>query len=269
MNRLARSCVVAGGLLWLASVGDNALAQNLNATLLRQICESKDVRGDECAKAKDYPNGETCTVTLSGDRWIGRFMSSQTILLARYESDCETHASDNGGSIVFEQRGESWAFNSYQPGEVFVECATVPRGAHQDRLVCTTGHMGQGFLEATISEVVFTRDVSKAISMSPDVLVSATDSVGAYGVNTVECKEQRALFSFSEIERGSAPDTVLVTVEYADRAVITQACRKGAPRPKGVQRGARPARGEAFVDPKAVKKARFALDLETREFKRQ
>jgi hypothetical protein len=127
--------------------------------------------------------------------------------------------------------------------------------------------MGQGFLESTISEVVFTRDSSKAISASSDVLVSATDSVGAYGVNKVECKEQLALFGFSQIERSSAPATVLVTVDYADRAVITQACRKGAPRPKGVERGARAGRGEAFVDPKAVKKARFSLDLETRELK--
>jgi hypothetical protein len=267
MSRLVRQTLQVGAFLWLASIGDHASAQDLTSALLRQICDTKDIRGNECAKARDYPDGKECNVKLGDDRHVGKFIASQTVLIVHYESDCEAHANNFGGSIVFEQAGESYTFNSYQPGQVFTECASLARSAQQDRLVCLTGHMGQGFLESTISEVVFTRDFSKSISASLDVLVTATDSVGAYGVNRVECKETRVLFGFSKLERGSVPDTVLVTVEYADRAVITQSCRRGAPRPKGVTKGVRFDRGEAFVDPKAVKTGRFSLDLGKRQLK--
>jgi hypothetical protein len=265
MRRLLPHVLLVSALLSLWPAGDGASAQSLTATLLRQICEAKDVRANECTKAKDYPEGKDCNVKLRDDRWTGRFISSQTILLVGYESDCEPHATDFGGSVVFEQTGQSYVFKSYQPGLVLAECTSLPRNSLQDRLVCLTGHMGQGFLESTVSEVVFTRDFSRSIAASLDVLVTATDSSGAYGVNKIACKESRVLFTFSNIAPGPTSDMVLVTVGYADRSVIAQACRPGARVPKDVVDRRSVGRGEAFVDPKLIKEGRFTLDLAKRQ----
>jgi hypothetical protein len=265
MRRLLPSGLLLGALLGLRLTSEAAFAQDPTAALLRQICDGSEIRGNECARAKEYPGGNACSVTLSDDRWVGRFISSQTILLVGYQSDCEPHANNFGGSIVFEQAGQSYVFDSYQPGLVLTECTSLPRSPLQDRLVCLTGHMGQGFLESTISEVVFTRNFSRSIDTSIDVLVTATDSSGAYGVNKVACKEARVLFGFSGLAAGPVSGAVLVTVEYADRRAIAQACRPGARIPKGVVNRRGLDKGEAFIDERTIKRGRFSLDLATRK----
>jgi hypothetical protein len=267
LSPILKRLLVSGALLQMSTICDQPLAQPADATLLRQFCQPKSISGNECSNARNYARGRRCNVKLNEDRYTGRYIASQELLVIRYESDCEAHANDFGGSIVFERVGGGYAFRGYQPGIVFSECASIPRGPRQERLICLTGHMGQGQLEATVSEVVFRRRVPASIRTSLDILLTATDTEGAYGVNTVACNATRILFGLSNIERGPTADTVLVSATYADREAIQQACRPGAPRPQEAIGDLGP--GEAFIDSKAVKEGRFLLNLGTKELQQK
>ena len=225
MSGVLKRLLIAAALLQTWAACDRPLAQPSDAILLRQFCQLTSIKGNECSNARNYARGRRCNVKLNEDRYTGRYIGSQELLVVRYESDCEAHSNDFGGSIIFERVGGGYAFRGYQPGIVFSECASIPRGPRQDRLICLTGHMGQGQLEASVSEVVFRRRVLSSIRASLDILLTATDTEGAYGTNKVECNATRILFGLSNIERGPTADTVHVSATYADREAIQQACR--------------------------------------------
>ena len=267
MSGVLKRLLIAAALLQTWAACDRPLAQPSDATLLRQFCQPTSIKGNECSNARNYARGRRCNVKLNEDRYTGRYIASQELLVVRYESDCEAHSNDFGGSIVFERIGGGYAFRGYQPGIVFSECASIPRGPRQDRLICLTGHMGQGQLEASVSEVVFRRRVLSSIRASLDILLTATDTEGAYGTNKVECNATRILFGLSNIEGGPTADTVLLSATYADREAIQQACRPGAPRPQEAIGDLGP--GEAFIDSKAVKEGRFLLHLGTKELQQK
>jgi hypothetical protein len=42
----------------------------------------------------------------------------------------------------------------------------VPRSEKQDSLVCLTGHMGQGYLEGGVAQMLFARDYGKGVASS-------------------------------------------------------------------------------------------------------
>jgi hypothetical protein len=233
-------------------------------TLLSAFCDPADVEGSTCKKAKGYPGGRACDVKLGEERYSGKFLAADsTLLIVGYDSGCEPHAADSGGSVVFEQSGGATTFKGYQPGYRVNECVSIARNEKQDRLVCLTGHMGQGHLESGVAEMVFSQDASKGIELAYDFLVTAEDSIGAYGSNTVRCRERSKYFSLSKLGVGPRSGTVAVDIGYADAATIKTACRKGFPRPKELF--GKLARGEAYVPEGFEKQGRFVIDMATRK----
>lgn len=140
-------------------------------------------------------------------------------------------------------------------------CITLAQNEKQDRLICITGHLGQGHLESGVAEMVFTQDFSKAIDVSLNFFATAEDATGAYGSNVVACKETSVYFGFAKLGAGPGRDTVAVDIDYADRDTIETACRQGFPPPK--QTFGELADGEAYVPTGREKKARFVIDLTT------
>jgi hypothetical protein len=236
-------------------------------TLLSAFCDPANIEGSTCKQAKDYPGGRVCDVKLGEEQYSGKFLGADsTLLVSSYESGCEAHATDFGGSVIFEQSGGSMAFKGYQSGYRANECITVARNETRDRLVCLTGHMGQGHLESGVAEIVFSQDSArgaKGIELAFDFFVTAEDSSGAYGSNTVSCKKRSQYFSLSKLGAGPRPDTVAVTIDYADAATIKTACRRGFPRPKEVFGKLAP--GEAHVPEGYEKQGQFVVDLVTRK----
>jgi hypothetical protein len=53
-----------------------------------------------------------------------------------------------GGSVIFEQKDGATLFKGYQPSFQVNDCIIVARNEKQDRLICITGHLGQGHLES-------------------------------------------------------------------------------------------------------------------------
>jgi hypothetical protein len=240
-------------------------AQGADRALLAAFCDAADIAGPVCKRARGYPNGggRACDVRLGAQRHSGRFTASEKpILVVSYESGCEAHATDFGGAVLFELSGDKYVFKSFQPGSQANDCVVV-KDARQDLLICMTGHMGQGILASGVAQMVFTRDSSGEISLAPDFLLTAEDSVGAFGANTVTCKEQAKYFGVSELGVGPRPRTVAVKLDYADAGTIKTACGKGFPRPKKVF--GKLARGEAYVPEGLEKKGNFVIDLVTRK----
>jgi hypothetical protein len=127
---------------------------------------------------------------------------SSTLLIVNYESGCEPHATNFGGAVIFEQKEGATVFRGYQPGFQANDCITLARNGKQDRLICITGHLGQGHLESGVAEMVFTRDFSKTIDVSLNYFVRAEDATGAYGSNVVDCKETSVYFGLAKLGAG-------------------------------------------------------------------
>lgn len=262
----SRELVVAlalGGALLLAN--GPVRAQSADRALLATFCTAAYIAGSTCSRAWGYPNadGMVCDVKLTGGRYSGKFTASGgPLLVVSYESDCESHATDSGGVVVFELSGDKYAFKSFQPGKQTNDCVTI-NDPRQDLLICITGHVGQGIFESGVAQVVFTRDYSGNVSLAPDFLLTAEDSTGAFGANTVTCKELSHYFDVSKLRAGPRPQTVAVKLKYADAGTIRTACGKGFPRPKELF--GKLSRGEAYVPAGYEKKGDFIIDLVTRK----
>jgi hypothetical protein len=250
-----------GGALLLA----RPAAAEDDRALLSTFCAAADIAGSACKKAKGYPESgnRTCDVKLAKERHRGKFVDGRQLLIVGYESSCEPHASDWGGSVVFERVGDKHLFRSFQPGTQVNDCVALAKDTRQDILVCITGHMGQGFLESGVAQVAFTGDPGKGLETSFDFLLNATDTTGAYGANVVTCKEGQKYFGVSKLAAGPRPMTVTVEVEYADAATIRAACSKKFPKPKEVF--GKLSKGEAYVPDGYAKKVRFIIDFTTRK----
>ena len=189
--------------------------------LLSTFCDAADIKGSTCTKAKGYPDAgdRACDVKLTGDRYDGRFMASgNPLLVVNYESGCETHATDDGGAAVFEQSGGKAIFRGFAPGSRVNDCVVL-KGERQDLLACLAGHMGQGILESGVAKMVFTETANRDVGISIDMLLSAEDSIGAFGANVVTCKQGPKNFALTEIKPGPRPQTVTVQAGYADADV--------------------------------------------------
>jgi hypothetical protein len=134
--------------------------------LLATFCDAANIKGSACSRAKGYRRGKRCDVTLTPDRYSGKFLADgSTLLVVNYESCCEPHATNFGGSVIFEQKDGATVFRGYQPGFQANDCIALARNEKQDRLICITGHLGQGHLESGIAEMVFTQDFSGNIDV--------------------------------------------------------------------------------------------------------
>jgi hypothetical protein len=230
--------------------------------LLATFCDAANIKGSTCSRAKGYRSGKRCDVKLQPDRYSGKFLADgSTLLVVNYESGCEPHATNFGGAVIFEQKDGATVFRGYQPGFQANDCITLARNEKQDRLICITGHLGQGHLESGVAEMVFTRDFSKTIDVSLNYFVRAEDATGAYGSNVVDCKETSVYFGLAKLGAGPGRDTVAVDIAHADQDTIQTACTKGFPRPKEIFGELGP--GEAYVPPGHEKKTRFVIDLQT------
>jgi hypothetical protein len=241
------------------------LAQTPDRTLLSTFCDAAHIKGATCSRAKDYPDagGRACDVKLTGDRYEGRFVAGRRLLVAAYRSGCEAHVNDNGGAVVFEQVGSTYALRNFAPGVQAGDCVTLHRDERQDWLVCLTGHMGQGILESGVARMAFTMDYDRHIGIAPDFLLTAEDSGGAFGANVVTCKEPWKYFDVSHLKAGPRPNTVTVDAGYADTATIKTACGKGFPTPKQTYGDLAP--GDAYVPDGFEKNGAFVIDLLTRK----
>ncbi|MBR1238348.1 hypothetical protein [Bradyrhizobium sp. AUGA SZCCT0182] len=258
--------VVALALAGACLFASPARADDADRALLSTFCDAADIKESTCTRARNYPDAgnRECDVKLTSDRHSGRFIAAgNPLLVVNYESGCEPHATDNGGAVVFEQSGGKTIFRSFQPGSQVNNCVTLPKSAGQDWLMCITGHIGQGNLETGVAEFVFTQDYSRNVSISPDFLVTAVDSIRAYGANVVTCKERSKYFEISDIKAGPRPQTVTVTVSHADANTIRKACRKGFPKPKAIF--GKLSRGEAYVPEGYEKRGKLIIDLVTRK----
>ena len=243
-----------------------SLAQGADRALLSAFCDAGNIKGSACKRARGYPNAgkRSCDVKLSGERYSGKFIADGgVVLIASYESECEAHVNDFGGAVLFEQSGGQWRFRGFHPGYQAHDCIAAPRSERQDFLICLTGHMGQGHLESGVAQMVFTREAGRNIKLALDFLITAEDSTGAYGANTVNCKELYKYFGLSKLAPGPRPETVSVEVAYADGDTIRTACGSGFPRPKEVFGELLP--GEAYVPAGYEKNAKFIIDLVTRK----
>ena len=119
--------------------------------LLLQICDAKHISSSECKVVRNYPEADSdksCNLALTDGRYEGKFVSSkQTHLLINYTSDCESHANNFGGSILYERIVDGYRFVKIVPGVVLTACIALPKSTDRDRLVCTASFMGQGYLE--------------------------------------------------------------------------------------------------------------------------
>ena len=198
------------------------------ADLLATMCSAKDINGSDCENAKGYSHGQTCNVGFTGRSYRGRFVdASRVFVLADYDSECESHATEFGGSAVFEKVGDSFVFRAYQPSYRLNECVVAP-GALRDRLICISSHNGYGQVTTMIAEYVL-RASGKSISLSHDRLADASDNSGAYGLNRVYCGNQPASalerLGFSKLALGPTPGTVTAELTYADAALIRSVCK--------------------------------------------
>ena len=189
--------------------------------MLATFCDAADIKGSTCSRAKGYRSGKRCDVKLQPDRHSGKFLADgSTLLIVNYESGCEPHATNFGGAVIFEQKEGATVFRGYQPGFQANDCITLARNGKQDRLICITGHLGQGHLESGVAEMVFTRDFSKTIDVSLNYFVRAEDATGAYGSNVVDCKETSVYFGLAKLGAGPGRDTVAVDIAHADQDTI-------------------------------------------------
>jgi hypothetical protein len=239
---------------------DSAATLRDTSKLLSTFCPSQEIRGSECLNAINYRRGQICNVKVTGGPYTGHFIAyAGEILVAPYQSDCEPHATDFGGSILFEKIGGNFVFEGFQPGYRANECIVVPESANHDRLVCIASFNGQGHTESSVNEVVFTRQSSKSIGISFDRIIGASDDSAAYGLNQVDCSGSFENLRLSKLGPGPAAGTVTAELEYADDALIKIVCASSSSAPKEALIPSSP--GTAFIPQDSEKHRRVVINL--------
>ena len=243
-----------------------ARAADTDRALLSTFCAPADIHGSTCKRAKGYPNAprQGCDVTLDEDRYGGKFLpSGNPLLVVTYESECESHSTDNGGSVVFEQSGGTYVFRGFSPGAQVNDCVTPAKDDRQNFLICLTGHMGQGAQDSGVALMQFKQAAGGSITLSQDMLMMAEDDIGAYGANVVTCAEPIKYFEVSKLAAGPKPATVIVDASYADAALTAKACNKSFPKTEEAFGDLQP--GDAFMASGREKSGKFVIDLVTRK----
>lgn len=228
--RFAQPLTLAASVLLLSLLACGGARAELAAAdrkaAIAAICEPGGIKGEACQRARDYPEGKSCDVNLTGEGGEGRFLGgTRVILIAVYHSDCESHATNWGGSLVFEKSGGKLTFHGYLPALAFSGCLTLSKPDSADRLACVTGWMGQGYQSETIIEVTFAEAGGKVTASFVD-LVSAGKNEDALGTNTVQCGKAENHFSFGELSPGPRPDTVAFEMSYAEPAQVKALCAR-------------------------------------------
>jgi hypothetical protein len=247
----------------------SAVAQPVPDTqpLLASICDREQLRPGECLKARGYPEGKDCNIILGREGAAGRFLDPETMhLLAVYTSDCESHAENWGGSLIFKKIGEEFIFQSYQRGLVVHDCITMPKTVGGDRLICIEAGMAQGYASFTISELLFRPNGDDALGVETESLVEASNFEAALGVNTVNCDEggpPTTYFRLDKLTPGPRPESIAFDIALADQAIIRKVC--ATPGRNGDLGDEPPASNKAYIALGEEKVERHLYDLRTRK----
>ena len=198
-----------------------------DSKILPLICKAGTISGQTCV-AKNYPNGENCELELSKSRAEGRFLNDgKNYLIVVYTSDCEPHASNWGGSVIFENDKGKLKFEGYFPGLVAQNCMTAKDSRNRDKLICETGWLGQGYLSTSISEIILSRAETHKIEFTFEDLIRAEDTTGARGTNTANCDQSgRTNIAVSNLTTGQNEGEIAFDLTFADISAVENACNK-------------------------------------------
>lgn len=233
-------------------------------TLLAAFCAVDDISGSECRHMKNYRSGQTCTVKLTGKSYAGKLLASSAgIVVADYMSECESHATEFGGSVVLEQTGKGFSFRGFIPAYRSYDCAVVPAtsGDH-DSLICIMTHSGYGETETSVREFVLARTSPTAIVISHADITSVSNvEAGENGLVRVSCDGDQGFekIDLGQLQAGAAAGTVTVELTYADAASVKAACVSAVSGPDhaiSLLHG-----GDGFLPEAAQKRGRVELNL--------
>lgn len=247
-----------------ASAATQKIGEAEMRAILTAVCQPGKVTKKSCDKVRGYPEGrDDCGIELTGDGGDGRFLTGETVYLVADYTNCEPHANNWGGSVLFERTASGLDFKGYFQGVRLSGCVAMTGGA-RDRLVCTSGSMFQGYESDMVNEVVLSKDAAGKPELSTQELISAGRSEDAVGVNAVECGKPIYFLSLGDVSAGPSPETIAFTAEYADAALIKAVCGQ---RGRNAKLGSSPPQdNEAYLPRKAkTKKGRFVYDLAKRE----
>lgn len=233
-------------------------------TLLAAFCAVDDIRGSECLRIKNYRPGQTCSVRLSGKSYAGKLLASSAgMVVADYISECESHATEFGGSVVLEQTSKGLSFRGFVPAYRSHDCAVVPAtdGDH-DSLICIMTHTGYGQTETSVSEFVLARTSQKAIGISHvDITHTSNVEAGENALTRVSCNGDQGFekLGLRQLQAGAAAGIVTVELTYADAASVKAACVSAVSGPDhaiSLLHG-----GDGFLSEAAQKRRRVELNL--------
>jgi hypothetical protein len=214
--------------LWIVPAAAQSLSEARQ--FLRHICAPKNISGAKCKVARMYPGhpAGSCDVDVSNSQPVaGRFLAAGSVLvIVGYGSGCEPHASNWGGSLLFERTAGGYAFKDYLPGLVTDQCIVAAAGGGQaDRLICRSGSMHQGYAGSFVSEVVLSSNKGK-VSFDLKPLFAAESSEGAYETETVDCRksDQEQFFGLSDLRLAPGGQALTVRAILATPAMVQAAC---------------------------------------------
>ena len=260
---IAVLCVFAWG-PYAVNAGPKSAADK--KAILAAICQKGQIRKGMCRRARDYPEGRSCDIGLTGEGGEGRFLvgDDTSYLVAAYTSGCEPHANNWGGSLIFERgKRRKLAFLVYQPGMAVKDCLTMARADGGNRLVCAAGWMGQGYQTEMIGEVVLKKDTDGKVTAGLEERISASRSEDARGANSVECGKPVMFFGFGKLMPGPSPESIMVQTDYAPEPLIRMLCAK--PDRNAVLGTEPPLDNEAYIAKKQELKGWWIYDLAKRE----
>ena len=100
-----------------APEGESKTANAAQRAVLATFCAPRDTHGLNCRKARAYPGGKACNVDLAGDLYTVA-KGDETYVVASYASDCESHATSFGGSVLLQKSADRLKFQKYIVGTV-------------------------------------------------------------------------------------------------------------------------------------------------------
>ena len=124
--------------------------------------------------------------------------------------------------------------------------------------------MGQGIMETGVALMKFTAPARKASGFRWTCCCAPRSSTGAFGANTVTCKERPPrYFELDKLKAGPRPMTVSVEASWADAETFRTACGKGFARPPEAIGELVP--GDAWMPDDRIKRGTVVIDLATRK----
>jgi tetratricopeptide (TPR) repeat protein len=255
-----------------ASSGRNVIASTVRigdvdvsrADVLATFCRSAEVMGDNCKAASGYPSDDSstsCNVELDGGIFQQRY-EARTIIYASYRSDCESHATNYGGSVLLERKGPSLRFISFVRGyAVGQNCLSVAGDYDSDALYCITQYDGMGEHGTTLASYLPSRQNADDFNAIESASVISADT--HYKNDPVDCSKRIAYLEIKNVRPGPREQTVLVDVKYADSELIKAACASGGYKPNDDDEVPK---GSVFLAPGQAKQAPFVYDIQLRVF---